>query len=55
MVAEALSSLDLIYLAKQPASSLEKLTAVRQLSSRPVTVVNTEREFNQRLERYLER
>ena len=53
-VEEALSSLDLICLDKQPASSLEKLTAVRQLSGRPVTVVNTEMDFDQRLERYLE-
>ena len=54
MVAEALSSLDLIYLEKRPASCLEKFTAIRQLSGRPVTVVDTVEEFDQRLECYLE-
>ena len=41
MVAQVLSSLDSIYLAGQPASSIEKFVALRQLSGRPVTVKNT--------------
>jgi hypothetical protein len=55
MVAEALSSLDLIYLKDQQASSLEKFTTFRQLSGRPVTVVETVEEFDQRLECYLKK
>ena len=54
MVAEALSSLDLLYLEKGPASCLEEFTAARQLSGRPVTVVDTVTEFDDRLECYLE-
>ncbi len=50
MVAEVLPSLDLIYLAGQPASSIEKFVAARQFSDRPVTVVDTDTEFNKRLE-----
>ena len=52
MVAEVLPSLDLIYLAGQPASSIEKFSTLRQLSGRPVTIVNTEMEFGKRLESY---
>ena len=55
MAAEALSSLDLIYLEGEPMLSLEKLVSVRQLSGRPVTVANTVAEFDQRLECYLEK
>jgi hypothetical protein len=53
MVAEALPSLDLIYLAGQPASSVEEFVTARKLSGRPVTVVGTKTEFNNRLEPYV--
>jgi hypothetical protein len=53
MVAEALSSLDLIYLEGQPTSSIQKFVVVRQLSGRPVTVVDTESEFDERLKDYV--
>ncbi|KAH8983314.1 hypothetical protein EDB86DRAFT_2833981 [Lactarius hatsudake] len=53
MVDEVLPSLDLIYLEDQPTSSIEKLVAARRLSGLPVTVVDTETEFNQRLESYV--
>jgi hypothetical protein len=53
VVAEALPSIDLIYLEDQQVSPLEKFTTVRQLSGRPVTVVETVKEFYQQLERYL--
>ena len=52
-VAEVLPSLGLIYLADQPASSVEKFVASRRLSDRPVTVVETEIEFNEKLESYV--
>ena len=48
MVAEALPSLDLICLEDQ-ASYIEEFVAFRQLSDRPLTVVGTEAEFDQRL------
>jgi hypothetical protein len=50
MVAEFLPSLDLIYFEGRPASSVEKFVAARQLSGRPVTVVDTKTEFDDRLE-----
>ena len=46
-------SLDLIYLADQPASSIEKFVAARQLSGRPVTVVETKMDFDEKLESYV--
>ena len=51
-VAEALPSLDLIYLEGQKASSIEKFVAVRQLNGRPVIVIDTETEFDERFESY---
>ena len=51
--AEALPSLDCIYLEGQPASSIEKFVAIRQLSSRPVTVIDTEEEFEDTLLSYI--
>jgi hypothetical protein len=42
MVGELLPFLESIYLAGQPASSIKKFVAARQLSGRPVTVVNPE-------------
>ncbi|KAH8983146.1 hypothetical protein EDB86DRAFT_3085546 [Lactarius hatsudake] len=52
MVAETLPSLDLIYLAGHPASSIEKFIAAR-LSDHPVTVVDTETEFDEKLKSYV--
>ena len=52
MDAGALLSLELIFLAGQPASSVEKFIAIRKFSGRPVTVVDTEREFNERVKSY---
>ena len=53
MVAEALSSLDLIYLEGQPTSSIQKFVDVRQLSGRPVSVADTEEEFDERFKDYV--
>jgi hypothetical protein len=53
MVEEVLPSLDLIRVVGQPASSIEKFTAARQLSGLPVTIVETETEFDERLESYV--
>ncbi|KAH9172872.1 hypothetical protein EDB89DRAFT_841574 [Lactarius sanguifluus] len=53
MGAEAFSSLDLIHLADQPASSIEKFVAARRLSDRPVTFVDTEIEFDERVRSYV--
>jgi hypothetical protein len=53
MVGEVLPSLDLICVVGQPASSIEKFTAARQLSGRPVTVIETETEFDERLGSYV--
>ena len=50
MVTEVLPSLNLIYLAGRSASSVEKFVAARELSDRPVTVVDTITEFSERLE-----
>ena len=56
MVAEALSSLDLICLENQPeVECIEKFTTVRQLSGRHVTVADTVAEFDQQLKFYLEK
>ncbi|KAH9172867.1 hypothetical protein EDB89DRAFT_1905759 [Lactarius sanguifluus] len=53
MAAEVLPSLNLIYLAGQPASSIRKFLAARQLSDRPLTVLNTKMEFDERLKSYV--
>jgi hypothetical protein len=53
MAAEVLPSLDLIHLEGQPAPSINKFIAVRQLSGRPVTVISTKTEFNERLNNYV--
>jgi hypothetical protein len=52
-VAEVLPFLDLIYLEGQPASSVEKFVAARQLSDRPVAVIDTETEFKKGVEFYV--
>ena len=51
-VAEVLSSLDLICFEGRPASSIEKFVAARQLSGCPVTVIETEKEFYERVKSY---
>jgi hypothetical protein len=53
LVAKVLPSLQLTCLADQPASSIEKFIAVRQFSGRPVTSVDTEREFHERVKSYV--
>ena len=56
MFAEALLSLDLICFENEPeAPCIKKFITVRQLSGRPVTVVNTVAEFDQQLGYYLEK
>ena len=52
-VAEALLYLGLICLEGQPASSIKTFIIVRRPAGRPVTVVGTEAEFDQRLESYI--
>jgi hypothetical protein len=47
------ASLELIYLQDQPASSVEKFVALRKHSGHLVTVVNSETEFDERLESYI--
>ncbi|KAH8983834.1 hypothetical protein EDB86DRAFT_3106203 [Lactarius hatsudake] len=53
LVAEVLPSLDLVCIVDQPASSIEKFVAAREHSGCPVTVVDTETEFDKRLESYV--
>ena len=52
-VAQFPPSLDLIYLADQPASSIGKFVAARRLFGRPVTVVRTQTEFDEKLESHV--
>ena len=52
-VTEVLPSLDLVYLAGQPASSIEKFVSARRLSDCSVTVVETQTEFNEKLKSYV--
>ena len=52
MVAEVLPSLNLICLEGLPVSFIEKFIAVRRFFGRPVTVINTEREFEEGLKSY---
>ena len=52
MVAEVLPSLGLICLEGKPASSLEKIVAIRRFSDHPITVVETREEFNERVKSY---
>src|SRR6266702_5181803 len=53
MVAEVLPVVDLICLDGQPVSSIEKFLAARQLSGHPVTIVDTEVEFYERVESHV--
>ena len=52
MVAEVMPSLDLICLAGQPPSPIEKFITARKLSGLPVGVAHTTMEFNKRLKSY---
>ena len=52
MVAAVLPSLELISLQDQPLSSIEKFAAVRRLGGRPITVINSEAEFDERIKAY---
>jgi len=47
--AEVLPALELLCLENQPTTSVKKFVAARQNTSRPVTVINEEREFQERL------
>ncbi|KAH8982476.1 hypothetical protein EDB86DRAFT_3086141 [Lactarius hatsudake] len=53
MVAEVLPVLDLIYLEGQPVSALEGFLAARQLSGRPIAIVDTEAKFHERVKSYV--
>ncbi|KAH9025727.1 hypothetical protein EDB85DRAFT_2149566 [Lactarius pseudohatsudake] len=53
MVAEVLPVLDLIYLEGQPVSALEGFLAARQLSGHPITIVDTEAKFHERVKSYV--
>ena len=55
MVADVLPSLDLIYLEGQPASTVEKFVIARRHSDHPVTVLDTQLEFDERLQSYTSR
>ncbi|KAH9029791.1 hypothetical protein EDB83DRAFT_2421470 [Lactarius deliciosus] len=51
-ITDVLPALDLLCLEDQPVSSVDELIAVRRYSGHPVTVVNTKKEFEKRLEAY---
>jgi hypothetical protein len=53
MDADVLPVLDLIHIGDQPVSCIEKFLAARRLSGRPVTIVETRAEFNERVESYV--
>ena len=53
MVDDFFPCLNLIRIVDQPASSIKKFLAARQLSGRPVIVIDTEAEFDERLESYV--
>ncbi|KAH9037544.1 hypothetical protein EDB84DRAFT_1138083 [Lactarius hengduanensis] len=53
LITEVLPSLDLVCMERQPASTIEKFIAARELSGCPVIVVDTETEFYKRLESYV--
>ncbi|KAH9164804.1 hypothetical protein EDB89DRAFT_387353 [Lactarius sanguifluus] len=52
MVSGVLPVLDLIYIDGQSMPSVEKFLTVRRLSGRPVTIVDTEAEFHERMRAY---
>ncbi|KAH9169989.1 hypothetical protein EDB89DRAFT_2072467 [Lactarius sanguifluus] len=51
-IGEVLPALDLLCLEDQPVSFVHEFMAVRRYSGHPVTVVNTKKEFENRLEAY---
>ncbi|KAH9037739.1 hypothetical protein EDB84DRAFT_1560490 [Lactarius hengduanensis] len=51
-VTGVLPALDLLCLEDQPVSSVDEFVAVRRDSGRPVTIINTKKEFEKRLEAY---
>ena len=53
MAAEIMPFLHLIHLEGQPASSIETFLSARQLSARPVIVINAATEFEQRFQNYV--
>ena len=53
MVPGAFAFLDFIFLEGQPASSVEKFLSARKFSDRPVIVVDTEMEFDERVKSYI--
>ncbi|KAN0128278.1 hypothetical protein V8E53_007575 [Lactarius tabidus] len=54
LVAEVLPVLDFIYLDALPISCVKKFLAARQISGRPVTIIDTEAEFDERVKSYVE-
>ncbi len=54
IAAEMLPALDSVFLVGQPVSSVDEFVAVRQLSGLPVTVVDTETEFDERLRSHVD-
>ncbi len=52
MVTEVLPALDLIILVGQPVSSIDRFIAARRLSGHPVTIVDKEVEFYERVKSY---
>ena len=53
MFAEPLPSFDLIYFEHQPTPSIPNFVTARQVSGRPVTIIDTEAEFDERLKSYV--
>ena len=53
MAIGVLPSLNLIHLVGQPVSSIETFIAARQLCGCPVTIIDTESEFDERVESYI--
>jgi len=54
MATGVLPVVDLIYLDGQPVSCIGQFLAARQLSGHPITIVETEAEFDERVESYVE-
>jgi hypothetical protein len=52
MVAKMFPSIHLIFIEGQPPSSVETIVAARQLSGRPVTVVQSKAELDNMLKSY---
>jgi hypothetical protein len=54
MVTEVLPVLDFIYLDDMPISCVEKFLTARRISGDPVTIIDTEAEFEERVKSYVE-